>query len=270
LPWPQIDRKKGTEMASTSSHGTPSACARSIAIDLIERTGAALPLRRPSRRPEPMSAARHNVLGRRSAACFDIEVVDPSSSVITSCIAAAMRCRPHDINRWGQRVGSLECAGCERAVLFDHGRVVDLGVLHPAHPSSRALALNDVGHVVGISRHGQHEQAFVWHDGRMSGLGGLNEPRHAGSHQQPLQSSRARDINNRGLVVGRAATDDRVFGFMWLPWRGLLDLSDLVAHASREPTWRIVEARHVDHHDRIFATGVCDGRWHDVLLTPRR
>ena len=39
-----------------------------------------------------------------------------------------------------------------------------------------------------------------------------------------MQSSRARDINGRGQVVGRAATEERVFGFLWSFWDGLLDL----------------------------------------------
>jgi probable HAF family extracellular repeat protein len=208
------------------------------------------------------------VSGERSACCFDIEVVDRTSSAGASCVAAAMRCSRHDTNRWGQRVGSVERAGRETAALFDHDSVVDLGVLQPDHPSSRALALNDLGQVVGISRHGLHEHAFVWCRGSMSGLGGLCDARRAGQ-PLPLQSSRARHVNNRGLVVGRAATEDRVFGFLWLPQRGLLDLSDLVPHASLEHAVRIVEAFRIDDHDRILATGVCDGRYHELLLIPR-
>jgi probable HAF family extracellular repeat protein len=244
---------------------------------VAEATAAPSRVRPVVRRPHLAPSSQPLVSGEHDAPCFDIDVVDRTSTAFTSCLAATMRRSPRDANCWGQRVGSRERDGCERAVLFDHDTVVDLGVLHPWHRSSRAFALNDLGRVVGISRHGLHEHAFVWQGGRMSGLGGLRDPRHAGSRRPALssvrgtlQSSRACDINNRGLVVGRAATEDRVFGFLWLQGRGLLDLSDLVAHASRNHAWRIVEARHVDDHDRILATAVCDGRWHDVLLIPRR
>ncbi len=204
-----------------------------------------------------------------STLMFGVMVVDVTSSAGASTLAAAMRRRPRTCNGLGQRIGSVERAGCERAALFDRETVVDIGVLHAWHHSSRALALNDGGQVVGVSRHGAREHAFVWQHGRMHDLCGPIESCDAAA-LRPVQASRAWDINRRGLVVGRAATHDRVFGFLWSLRYGLVDLGDLLPRVVAALSWRIVEARHVDDDDRILATAECEGRWCDVLLLPRR
>ena len=200
---------------------------------------------------------------------FEVVDIDRTPDAVLRALAAALRRVPRDLNGRGQRAATLLRDGVERAVLRERDHVVELGVLQPGDESSRALALNDAGQVVGLSRRGLHEHAFLWQASRLWPLGDLRHP--CGDRPgpaTPLQSSRARDINGRGQVVGRAATEDRVFGFLWSFWDGLLDLGELLLPVPGEAPWRVVDARHIDDQGRILATAVCEGRYRDVLLRP--
>ncbi len=87
-------------------------------------------------RPASLGAAVLQPLPSRSInEHLEFAVVD-----VGSC-AAAMRGSIVTANRWGQRVGAMDHQGCERAVLFDLHRVVDIGCLQAGDESSRALAL---------------------------------------------------------------------------------------------------------------------------------
>lgn len=200
---------------------------------------------------------------------FEVIDLDRTPDAAVRALAASLRRVPRDLNGRGQRAATLLREGVERAVLREHDHVVELGVLQPGDESGRALALNDAGQVVGLCRRGLHEHAFLWQAGRLWPLGDL---RHAVGDRSgpatPLQSSRARDINGRGQVVGRAATEDRVFGFLWSFWDGLLDLGELLQPVPGEAPWHVVDARHIDDQCRILATAVCEGRYRDVLLRP--
>jgi probable HAF family extracellular repeat protein len=207
----------------------------------------------PLHSPQPAPAAW-------AAPCFDVQVLDAHSS-----LAATLRRPVRGANRWGQHVGAVGHPGQERAALFDRRGVRELGLLQAGDTASRALAINDAAQVVGFSRRGLHEHAFIWQDGSMRGLGEWCST----TGSQALQASRARAINSRGQVVGRAATADRVFGFWWTPRGGLLELGPLLAQAPGQAAWQIADATELDDQGRIFATGVCEGRYHDLLLQPR-
>jgi probable HAF family extracellular repeat protein len=80
------------------------------------------------------------------------------------------------INARGQVVGdSGLLANTLRAFLIADGRATDLGIL-PGTTVSNALAINDLGQVVGTSVNlGPHpfSHAFLYADGRMTDLGTL-------------------------------------------------------------------------------------------------
>jgi probable HAF family extracellular repeat protein len=219
----------------------------------------------------PVPAAPWGVPEAPAAWYFDLSIVDCSVDADTagSAIAATMRSRPNHTNGNGLRVGAVICQGRECAALFDGDQIVEIRMRHSDDASSRALAINDAGVVVGLSRRGLNEHAFIWQGGRVSGLGGLGDARDPRS-LRPLQASRARAINSAGQVVGRAATEDRVFGFLWSFRHGLLDLGALLFQHRGEPAWRIADAHAVGDCGRILATGVRDGCYHQVLLEPRR
>jgi probable HAF family extracellular repeat protein len=106
------------------------------------------------------------------------------------------------INASGQIVGWAETAdGARRAVLWDDGAIVDLGM---TSDDSIAIDINDAGQILIVSGSTVPERAALWEDGVLWPI----EP---GSGAFVLATA----INNRGDVVGLAATDDgQARGFM--------------------------------------------------------
>ena len=90
-----------------------------------------------------------------------------------------------------------------RGVLWDHGHVQDLGYLREESTSARAV--NNAGQIVGNS------PAFLWENGVMSSLGGLD----------PRGAAGASAINDAGQVVGSSSKFDpstggsRVDAVLW-------------------------------------------------------
>jgi probable HAF family extracellular repeat protein len=101
-------------------------------------------------------------------------------------------------------------SGETHAALWRDGQIMDLGTL-PGGSYSEAFAINDAGQVVGFGYNDQSActafdgcwHAFLWQDGTMTDLGGLD----------PRFQSYAYSINERGAIAGTSATADYPFGF---------------------------------------------------------
>ena len=118
---------------------------------------------------------------------------------------ADARSAANDINGRGQIVGTSDTgAGEEHAVLWDDGRISDLGTLGGAY--SAASAINAPGQVVGWAMTGDgHAHAVLWDDGHVTDLGTLGG-----------NVSVALDINDQGQVVGYAQTAGGPYhAFLW-------------------------------------------------------
>lgn len=75
-------------------------------------------------------------------------------------------------------------------------KAIDLGTLGGKGSSSEALAINDDGQVVGLSKMSDGSvRGFLWEDGEMSGLGTLGG------------NTEAWSINNAGQIVGQSDTE---------------------------------------------------------------
>lgn len=136
--------------------------------------------------------------------------------------------QPNAINDAGQIVGTAQPRSSTEAlhgVLWENGRVRDLGNLGGTSNDTQANDINDAGVVVGRSWNGRQLHAFSWEDGVMRDLGGLTP-------NYPNRISEAYAINNSGTVVGDTRVGDGTSeGLVTATlWRGgkALDLNDLV------------------------------------------
>jgi probable HAF family extracellular repeat protein len=119
------------------------------------------------------------------------------------------------VNDSGQVVGAADTAsGKEHAFLWQSGKMRDLGTLGSTYPSSRAVAVNALGQVVGtsysdvVTSTGTRSSAFLWARGRMA-------PLRPASRSD--QDSTAVAVNDRGQVAGWG--DDVHGGFHPLVWQ---------------------------------------------------
>lgn len=124
---------------------------------------------------------------------------------------------PADINNRGQIAGSVDGI----AAVWTRGRVATLGTLGGSY--SRAISINDRGHVVGVAATaGGGTVPFLWRGGRLTRL--------------PLDD--VADLNNRDRVAGGRLVGA---GFHASTWRGGT-VTDLGAAAfDRSNTYRINE-----------------------------
>lgn len=181
-----------------------------------------------------------------------------------------------DINVSGQLVGSSWEGAPPRAFLWTPGvGMVDLGDLPGGLNSSHAWAVNDSGHAVGISSHAlnpldptgliQLHHAFLWTPARgMEDLGVL---------PGEVDYSDARDINNRGEVVGYSvATISRDppgphKAFLWTRAEGMQDLTALLDESGAG--WILREALAINDLGQIVGNGLSPaGASRAFLLTP--
>jgi probable HAF family extracellular repeat protein len=110
------------------------------------------------------------------------------------------------INDRGQIVGSstTTASGDSHAVLWDDGRIVDLGTLPDDNfGGSGATAINNRGQIVGLTS-GTTTRAWIWENGTMSLV-----------DTQGGTFSMAVDINDRGQIVGVADRGTTQPSLLW-------------------------------------------------------
>lgn len=148
--------------------------------------------------------------------------------------------------------GKLTPVAATKSVAFD---VVDLGAFDNNRNDLKAM--NDCGQGVGISlnRDTGRIEAFLEEKGKRTALGTLG-----GSF------SIARDINNRGEIVGGSLTqgDENFHGFLYRNKR-LYDLNQLL----EENGWELIQAVGINNKGEILGIGALDGEDHIVLLRPK-
>lgn len=145
-----------------------------------------------------------------------------------------------------------------RAALWNGLAPVNLGGL--SDRESVAQGINDHQTVVGFSDNGEKIVPFIYRDGVMSELassslfdiGGL---------------SRAKDVNNDGLVVGRYSSQGNTRGFLWTQQSGLVSLQSLVSNSNG---LIINDAFAINESGWIVANGFNPngGTNHAILLAP--
>jgi probable HAF family extracellular repeat protein len=134
--------------------------------------------------------------------------------------------------------------------------VVDLGPFD--NNRNDVLAVNDSAHYAGVSLNPQtgRIEGFRQEDGVRRMLGTLG-----GSF------SIARDLNNRGDVVGGSLTegDGNFHGFIYRDNR-LYDLNEFLDPGTG---WELLQALGINNHGEIIAIGSHTGQDRIVLLRPR-
>ena len=192
----------------------------------------------------------------------------------------------YSVNESGHVTGqSSDPHGTLRPFLWRNGRMIDLGVLDPAVPYGVGADVNNHDWVVGTSdvNHGSAAHAFLWRDGKMTDLGTLGGGFSAayavndrgqvvgesqtGSGQvhaflwqdgqmTDLGLNNARDINNRGQVVGGTVFGSDFHAYRWRKGN-LQDLGDLGNHVS--------QAARVNLHGLVVGSANASGFSHGFL-----
>jgi len=170
-----------------------------------------------------------------------------------------------DINNLDQAVGSswpttfvIGTLPRTRAVLFQQGRVEDLG-LPQNGIAGTAVAINDRSQIVvncsvvfGASG---RPQAFLYSDGLFTNLGTL----------PGFFSTQATDINNAGQIVGGSNTGGADHAFFYADGQ-MYDLNDLT-HVPKG--WVLAGANGINNRGEIVGVALVDGAIRGFLLTPR-
>jgi probable HAF family extracellular repeat protein len=177
------------------------------------------------------------------------------------------------INDSGEVVGESGSADGGQAFLYVNGTVDRFGALldHSVHRYSEAVNLNDSGQVVGWSYTPMASQqdpprgrAFLYNS---------NEDGEAKiAPLDPLPNdlySRARDIDESGLVVGwsrndTGASQEEQSAVLWEAGQ-VTDLNDLIPADSH---WKLIDAYAINERGQIVGSGFKDGQLQAFLLTP--
>lgn len=169
----------------------------------------------------------------------------------------------HDINNRGQIVGESFVPALARgqAFLWENGTMRELGSLGSNQRRTTAFAINDAGQVVGAYLDADWKfHAFHWENGVMQNL-----------YTPYAGQSEAKDINNRGQVVGSVGGGSRPYTVQYAAlWQDgvLFDLNDYV-----EDGVFLQSAYAVNEHGQIVAVGSRIGNSPFIgsfLLTPQR
>ncbi len=144
------------------------------------------------------------------------------------------------------------------AFLWNNGVLSNLNEMLPAHSGwelQEARGINNSSAIVGWGRFEGVEQAFVFKNGQVTGLGVL-----AGA-----TNSYALGINNLGQVVGSGTRADGVSqAFLW-DGESLINLNSLLAANSG---WDLQDARGINDAGQIVGWGMIGGQEHAFLLSP--
>ena len=129
--------------------------------------------------------------------------------------------RAYAINDSDEIVGiAMDAQGISRAVQFKEGLIEPLP-LGNDNQFSEARDINQHGHIVGVARLENIEQAFVLADGQVTYLGTLE-----------AEKSIAHAINADGHIVGNINNIDNKspMAFIYTPEMGMTDLNTLIPH----------------------------------------
>lgn len=152
------------------------------------------------------------------------------------------------INERGVIAGNTRTVAGQRAVLWQEGVIMDLGLVDGA-TSSFAYALNDRNQVVGIASIGGGSQAMRWRDGAMALLPRLAPDQAASS---------AAGINNWGMIVGVTIILQPQFRQTATIWLGnhVAELDSLVrADDPLEPFVHLESAEQINDRGDVLASG---------------
>lgn len=121
-----------------------------------------------------------------------------------------------DINDRDQVVGfSYIAKNRYHAVLWQDNRIIDLGAL--GGTQSAAMAINNLGDIVGETRKYQVPRAYFWQNGKKTDIGTLGG-----------NMSTANDINDRRQVVGVSTTaSGEGHAYVWEPGGVMTDIGTL-------------------------------------------
>ena len=144
----------------------------------------------------------------------------------------------------------------DHAFLWRGGTMIDLGTLPSGFRSSLALAINDLGEIVGSSATNQTDfRAVLWTPAReIMDLGTLGG-----------RVSIANSINNRSQIVGAAEVSTDHFHAFFYQQGLMTDLNDALPPDS---PWELTDAVGINGVDQIVGHGFFNGELHSYLATP--
>jgi uncharacterized membrane protein len=169
---------------------------------------------------------------------------------------------PRDINNLNQVVGSGLVESSYRAFFWEDGVMILLPSLFPETPSDKAVAINDVGQIIGES----NDKAVIWEKDSSGNYNVYALPGLADFWSSP------REININGQIVGSAGIGDSPWeqrAVLWEMVDGTWTINDLGA-ADNSVAYGVNDLGQVIGQTPAVINGL-DGRkgfvWEDGILT---